>query len=404
MNDVNITTGKAIPLPTTELGLRRIKPAATETEYQHTKIRELRLRVRPTGSMSWSLFKRVDGRQVRHTIGSYPSVGLATAEKVAAKLLSDIALGTYEPKSVSRARQITLGEALDQYIAFRSTGAKKLSPRTIDSYRSDINITFGSWLNRPLSAVTPGEIATKHAKRSEKSPARADGAVRVIRALVNWSSTHTGGVGGDLIRRGMQRRWNNVSRRSDHVDLDKASAWFHEAGKHGQVGRALQVLLLTGLRRNEVLSATPEQIDLVAKTISVTENKASRPLLLPLSDAAIGVLTVQMAERNPRGKFIFQQQGTVVNLRKPIADPRSALNNISAAIGMTGKLTVHGLRRTYSTLAARFASEYIVKRLLNHAVDKQDVTASYIQIDITEMRRVTELVSSLLTRGEHHGD
>src|SRR5260370_40564937 len=47
------------------------------------------------GKKSWFAVSRVNGRQVRHTIGSYPTVSLGEAREAARLILKDIQLGLH---------------------------------------------------------------------------------------------------------------------------------------------------------------------------------------------------------------------------------------------------------------------------------------------------------------------
>ena len=50
------------------------------------------------------------------------------------------------------------------------------------------------------------------------------------------------------------------------------------------------LVLLTGTRRMELLTAKWENIDLAARTLKLTETKNGRSLLLPLPAAAVAIL------------------------------------------------------------------------------------------------------------------
>ncbi len=55
------------------------------------------IRVSVNGKKTWFAVARIDGRQVRHTIGKYPTVTLAEAREAARLILKDIQLGLYAP-------------------------------------------------------------------------------------------------------------------------------------------------------------------------------------------------------------------------------------------------------------------------------------------------------------------
>jgi len=55
------------------------------------------VRVSVNGGKSWFAVARINGRQVRHTIGNYPTVTLGEAREAARLILKDIQLGLYAP-------------------------------------------------------------------------------------------------------------------------------------------------------------------------------------------------------------------------------------------------------------------------------------------------------------------
>lgn len=61
----------------TELAVKNAKPRAKD--YKLTDALGMHLLVRVNGSKSWNLSYRIDGKQKKLTIGTYPAVGLALA-------------------------------------------------------------------------------------------------------------------------------------------------------------------------------------------------------------------------------------------------------------------------------------------------------------------------------------
>jgi hypothetical protein len=57
------------------------------------------VRVSVNGKKSWFAVGRVNGRQVRHTIGTYRTVTLGEAREAARLILKDIQLGLVWPKN-----------------------------------------------------------------------------------------------------------------------------------------------------------------------------------------------------------------------------------------------------------------------------------------------------------------
>ena len=390
MAESKSTRGGALPLPTTTVRITAIPLSTTaRTEYQHQKLPSLRLRV--GGTKSWIMLKRIDGRMVRHTIGRFPELSLTDAERQAQALVGQAAAGSFVPKKVAAARGMTLQQAFGDYLKFRSTGARPLKPRTIQSYTGDMARSFSDWMDRPVASITADDVKRRHAKRSEVAPARADGAMRVLRAVLRWAADQADQPIERIPTTKLRTQWNKPARRTAHLTAAQMPAYFKALADHGSTGRCLQLLLLTGCRSMEIRALRRDQVDLVAATITVTENKASRPVTLPLSGLAMQVVQAQLASLPRAGKWLFPQNR---DARKPLADPR-ATHRIACKAAGADPMDVHALRRTFATAANRFGGMYTVKSLLNHAINQNDVTAGYVQTDMTEMRRVADAVAAL---------
>ncbi|WP_158637147.1 Arm DNA-binding domain-containing protein [Arenimonas daejeonensis] len=194
----------------TEARLRSLRAAAAageRIEYQDAEQKALRLRVSPT-SASWYLFKRIPGGPMRRLLlGSADDLSVEKARKEAIKAIAKLIDGR-DPSAEKRARKaaekrdsLTLADALGIYLDEKSN----LRPATRATYARDLRTTFGDYLDRPLAELTPDKVRERHrlrmtkgAKASAKvghardrqrikaSPARADGAVRALRAVVRY--------------------------------------------------------------------------------------------------------------------------------------------------------------------------------------------------------------------------
>jgi hypothetical protein len=95
-------------------------PKARRLEVHDELLPGLRLRIFPTGRKTWSVVGRVDGQQIRHTIGTYPTISLSEAREEARRILRDMQLGkhmrpTEEPQEASPPLR-TLGDTIPEFI------------------------------------------------------------------------------------------------------------------------------------------------------------------------------------------------------------------------------------------------------------------------------------------------
>jgi integrase len=155
-----------------------------------------------------------------------------------------------------------------------------------------------------------------------------------------------------------------------YADLPEFLAELRQRG--GLAARALEFLILTASRSGELLGARWEEIDLEGRlwTIPGSRMKAGREHRVPLSDAALAVLT---ALPNAHEGLIF----------------RVGALAMSRVLGlMRAGITVHGFRSTFADWAAEqtgFPHE-LVELALAHTVGSAVVRA-YRRSDLFEKRR-----------------
>jgi len=127
----------------------------------------------------------------------------------------------------------------------------------------------------------------------------------------------------------------------------------------GISARALEFTILTGVRTNEALLARKGEIDLKARlwTLPAARMKAYRDHRVPLSDAAVAILTAQYAA-HPDSPYVFPSEGArppagKAPKRRAAAVPLSNMAMLKQLERMgRGDLTTHGFRASFKTWAA----------------------------------------------------
>lgn len=141
----------------------------------------------------------------------------------------------------------------------------------------------------------------------------------------------------------------------------------------------LELILFTGIRRNEAARLKWAGVDLTALTLIILDPKNHHPLTLPLSDHVHGLLMRRFGKRGA-SEFVFSGEGEGGYL----VEPKRQMNKVKSMSGLS--FSIHDLRRTFATVADGLElSAYALKRLLNHA-QGGDVTAGYIGDDVGRLR------------------
>jgi integrase len=156
---------------------------------------------------------------------------------------------------------------------------------------------------------------------------------------------------------------------------------------------AIRLLMLTGSRRNEVLSARWEQFDLETgvwiKPSSHTKQKKQHRI--PLAPAAIKILTGHRTRgEHPSGYVFPARTGSSGHM----VEIKNAWARITALAGLAG-LRLHDLRHTYaSILASGGMSLPIIGRLLGHT--QTSTTARYSHLFDDPLREATKRVAAVI--------
>lgn len=370
------------------------------------------LRVTAGGVKSWIVEARVKGQSStkRRTIGRYPAVKADRARTLAMQELGRFAEGVDQlaERRTAQIKAITLGQVFEDYLAGRT-----LKPITVRDYRLEFRLSFSDWSDKPITAITRTMVEQRHAKVSERSKARANIAMRLLRALFNFAiGKYEDGEGQPIIqsnpvqRLSAVRAWNRVERRRTLIRPHQMPAWFEavEALRTQWESAAvtadwLEFLILTGCRRTEALMLTWEDVDMAARFFRLPDTKNHQIHELPLSDYLHEVLSRRYPGKGATG-YVFPGQKPGARL----IEERKSLRWVTEQSGV--EFTPHDLRRTFATTAESLdIPVYTIKRLLNHVSGANgDVTSGYLIIDVERLRvPMQRITDAILTAAGRRG-
>jgi len=359
----------------TKAAIEAIQPATQGRDYYaDTKVRGLQLVVTMAGSKTYFFYGRIGGKPARHRLGIHPALTPENARRLAEASRGRVATGVdirAERKTEVR-HAVTLDDAFDAFKRNRPS----LRAQTVYGYERYIETAFKEWKAKPLVQISKDLVANKHKRLSvEHGPAYADGAMRVLRAIINVAQFQFEAPDGtplladNPVRRLSQTRsWNRVSRRTSYIKPTQLKPWIErvlklkadpEKREACAIADWLLVTLLTGLRRSEGLRLSWADVDLDNKILTVRDTKNHLDHTLPLSDYLVELLAARR-KAEPEAVQVFASYGAEGYL----IDPRKQLARIVADSGVT--FTPHDLRRTFITVAESLdIPAYALKRLLN---------------------------------------
>lgn len=299
--------------------------------------------------------------------------------------------------AVNEARKdITLQQIFDEYIVTR----KKLKASTIEAYQEDIDRYIPDWKNSPIRSIDGNMIVTRHSITGQRSKARADGTMRVVRALFN----HAMHMYDDVIFKNPVAKlsavnaWYNVARKESYIKPNDLKVWLPAALRLGYDTSQdfLFLMLFQGSRKTETSELRWKDVHLDIGTAVFRETKTGIVLEVPLSRFIIDRLTERKKYYyDGPESFVFPSYGKTGH----IVDARSALKVIQEATGVAS--SHHDLRRSFISYCEELEiGIFSRKRLANHAIPL-DVTEGYTLFNMDKLRSVIEQIASFIL--EHAG-
>ena len=378
--------------PLTDKLVRELTPPPAGNRIRpHGKLAGFGLRVTAAGARAFVFrYRNADGRDRTLTIGSPPSWSVAKAAEQAKNLRREVDVGADPLGERQGQREApTIADLADR---FRREHMTKLRPSSAREYASIIDNLIRPELGRlKVASLRHTDVDRMHRAIGERAPYRANRAVAVLSKMlslaIKWEWRN------DNPARGIERHAENKRERfltpAEIARLGEALTAHSEKVS----ANAIRLLLLTGARRGEVLSATWDQFDLNTGVWvkPYTGTKQKREHRVPLSAPALALLTAMKAEANVSRRFLFPStNGALTEIKKSWAA-------VCRAAGIEG-VRVHDLRHTYaSVLASSGLSLPIIGALLGHS--QPATTARYAHLLDDPLRAATERAGAVIMGG-----
>ncbi len=262
----------------------RIKNAKPSTKpYKLTDGEGLHLEIKPNGAKLWRLRYRLHGKESVYSIGKYPAVGLALARERKNEAKELIAKGInpslhrkQEKIRLAHESKNTFAVVADEWLERNvNNWVEKTYLQRERLLRNDINPYIG---NSPIREIVPAQVLEIIQRVERRAPAMAVIAQQAISSIFRLG-VMTLRVDNDPIQfvRGVIKPRKTVhhkilqqSELSDFLKaVDDYSGFFANQ-------LALQLLILTLARSNEVLQATWNEIDLENAVWKKPANKVKK--------------------------------------------------------------------------------------------------------------------------------
>jgi integrase len=346
-----------------------------------TEVPKLALRVTKNGAKSYVFqypVKNTKDNKCRLTIGSIRAWSIPEARDEARRLQRLLDTGQ-DPKEVKQreadaqeiaraaktSRQMPAREAWNAYLAAPHPrwGETHRRDHVLASQEGGTQAKIGkretkagplaSLLRRPLSEITSSVVAEWLTKESKDRPTAAANSYRKLRTFINWCAetqayrdiVNTNCCSTATVKNVVP---GSKTKPNDCLQREQLKPWFAEIRKiENQMFCAyLQCLLLTGARREEMLSLRWDDVNFVWRTMSIKDKvDETGKREIPLTPYVADLLS--KLSKNRINEWVFSsakgRTGRVVGVTKPH-------NKAIKAAGVP-HVSLHGLRRSFTTLA-----------------------------------------------------
>ena len=236
------------------------------------------LQITAAGSKSFVAEVFRQGRSRRFTIGRADRMTVDEARSKARPLLGQMSEG-YNPqlkRKASREKSATLAEQLDDYL-----DAQEVRPLTRKKYSGLLRRNCGDWLDKPITDLDNAMVRLRFEAIKKRSKSEAAGTMRVLRAVCRRAAVVLPKLadGSPAIKAiptvGLPDKWGKTVRKTTRIDPKELPAfWLALSQVESDASRrAIQSLLLTGLRVSELLALTWGDVDLDNQQIFVPKSK-----------------------------------------------------------------------------------------------------------------------------------
>ena len=335
------------------------------------------VRMRAGGSRTWIVQYGIGGKERKLPLGPVSALDPSKARALAKDVLARVRLGedplALKHEAAARASE-TLGAQLPRYLAFKRAS---LRPRSYAQVERHLLVHAKPLHGRPLVSLASDRrsVAVVLAKVAEASgPVEANMVRSSLSACCRWLMGEGLLDGNPIIA--TNKAAQNGARKRVLSDAELKRVW--NGLDDGRYGAIVKLLVLTGLRREEIGGLRWDEIDLDRKLIHLPAErcKNKRPHDQPLSSAARAIIAALPRE----GDQVFAAFGSWGRAKERL--DRKLGNDVAP-------WRLHDLRRLVSTTMhdKLGIQPHIVEHILGHVGHQGGTAGVYNKADYLDERR-----------------
>lgn len=350
----------------TDRFIQGVKPTGAIKAYTDTVVKNLSLRVMPSGHKSWSVRYKVRGRGMRVTLGDVTTMTLAAARVKARELLLTVTNGgnPAAEKQAARTAQ-TMQDLAEQYIEEWAKPRKK-------SWKADDNLLrrkiLPRWRHRAITDITRKDCIALVRGVAEKAPIVANRVGALLSKIFSFA------LDLDLVQHNPATRIHRPGKEQqrDRVlsEDEVRTLWQSFSALEPSMAAFYKLRLLTAQRGGEVAAMRHQDLELVSGwwTIQKAATKNNLAHRVPLGPTSLALIkSLQQKEQR-----LGSAPATYV-----LVGARGKRQQAEAAATFTvPNFRGHDLRRTAaSMMASAGVARLTISKILNHV--ESHITAVY---------------------------
>ena len=378
MYDVYIILNDLATMPTINITPKLVASATCPQEKRHvdffdTQCKGLLLEVRVSGGKTWYLrYTNARGKTHQFRLGDVRDLPLDMARKRADELRLANAMGRdpADEKAALRSVPTFADFVSEKYLPFAKIS--KRSWDADDSYlRNHLVPAFGK---KTLDSVTKQQVINFHHGMLAKgyAPGTCNRCLILLRYIYNLAiDWETPGVTKNPTRK-VQLLKNEI-RHERYLSRDEAHRLYQalECSDNPQLKFIVPLLLLTGVRKRELLDAKWKDVDFENHTWNIPRSKTGFRAI-PISDGTLAIL--KRIPRIPDSPYVVPNPET----GRPYCSVYYSWNTARKQAGLAD-VRMHDLRHTFASfLVNNGRTLYEVQKLLGHTQIRTTMKYSHL--------------------------
>lgn len=335
------------------------------------------------------IYRIATGQKKQLYIGSFPDISPSQAKEIITKQLQIQLINGLNPDikaEMVKKNNLTISDCLDLF--FDEYVSIRLKPNTAQNYQSLRKNYLEPALGRlPLSAITHEHVQKLHLDLRAK-PTTANRVLALCSKLLSWCERRGHLPRGSAMARGLDRyQETTIKRFLSQEQMTLLWETIIDLESRGVLNElpatALKLLMLTGARKNEILSLKWLDMDFNGKKATLADSKTGfKTIYFPQQ-------AIDLLRRLPKtSSFIFPSQSASGRLANLQWQWRAVLK----AAKLEGRWRIHDLRHGFASSAVNSGGSLpFIGFLLGHK--RASTTERYAHVAENPAQALLDLVA-----------